>query len=441
MTSQTDEYIIRGEPTKEFFIFMLTRDISLIQAIADLTDNCVDGARRLHPKGDFKDLWIRIEIDSDHFKISDNCGGIPLETAKNYAFRFGRPQGTPNTSHSIGQFGVGMKRAFFKIGTKFEVTSTTEDCRFRVIQDIEDWAAQKESWDFRFNMVQKAPQPKKLDRGTTITVTSLFKGVSSEFKLENFRTRLHNSLASAHQEAIRKGINITLNGEPLQAPIAKLFKSDEITPSRKSITYGKALEKVSAILYCGLSESNPSEAGWSIFCNGRLVLEADKSRLTGWGDGNPVYHNEYARFRGYVFFDSDMSYLLPWTTTKSSVNTESEYFQAIRNEIKVIMRPVINFLIKVAAEKRKSEDDEPTQLELTIKNSTLTSIQQITKDSQFSAPQKAIVSAKIPKTNRIQYSKPVDSVRLVKKSLGVTTLKEVGERTFEYYMEMECEEE
>ncbi|MFT5622316.1 MAG: hypothetical protein ACI9FZ_000236, partial [Bacteroidia bacterium] len=27
---------IEGEPTKEFFIYMLTRDISLIQAIADL---------------------------------------------------------------------------------------------------------------------------------------------------------------------------------------------------------------------------------------------------------------------------------------------------------------------------------------------------------------------------------------------------------------------
>ncbi len=420
---------------------MLTRDISLIQAIADLADNCVDGARRLRPDGNFSDLWIRIEIDSKHFKISDNCGGISIDIAKHYAFRFGRPKESPDTIHSIGQFGVGMKRAFFKIGRKFEVNSITDKSRFRVLQDIEKWAAQKESWDFHFNMVQESAQPKKLDRGTTIEVTSLYKGVASEFKLENFKTRLQNSLSSAHQEAIRKGLNISLNGEPLQAPVAKLLSSNEIVPARKSLIYGKAPEKVSVILYCGLSESNPSQAGWSVFCNGRLVLEADKSRLTGWGDGNPVYHNEYARFRGYVFFDSDMSYLLPWTTTKSSVNTESEYFQATRNELKVLMRPVINFLIKVAAEKKKSEDDEPTQLELTIKNSAPITVQKLTTDSTFSAPQKPVAQVKVPKTNRIQYSKPVESVRLVKKTLGVSTLKEVGERTFEYYMEMECDEE
>jgi hypothetical protein len=34
-------------PTKQFFVSMLTRDISLEDAILDLIDNCLDGALRI----------------------------------------------------------------------------------------------------------------------------------------------------------------------------------------------------------------------------------------------------------------------------------------------------------------------------------------------------------------------------------------------------------
>lgn len=37
-------------PTKQFFVSMLTRDISLADAILDLIDNCLDGALRIAGK-------------------------------------------------------------------------------------------------------------------------------------------------------------------------------------------------------------------------------------------------------------------------------------------------------------------------------------------------------------------------------------------------------
>lgn len=37
---------LHADPAKAFFIDMLTRDISLEDAILDLLDNCVDGALR-----------------------------------------------------------------------------------------------------------------------------------------------------------------------------------------------------------------------------------------------------------------------------------------------------------------------------------------------------------------------------------------------------------
>jgi len=116
MTQVVDNKIINASPTKDFFISILVRDIKLVDAISDLVDNCVDGARRLNPAGDYKDLHINIEVNPQHFKITDNCGGISPEIAREYAFRFGRPKEAHNTPHSIGQFGVGMKRALFKMG-------------------------------------------------------------------------------------------------------------------------------------------------------------------------------------------------------------------------------------------------------------------------------------------------------------------------------------
>lgn len=40
--------IIEGHPTKSFFIEMITRDISIEDAIMDLIDNSIDGVIRIN---------------------------------------------------------------------------------------------------------------------------------------------------------------------------------------------------------------------------------------------------------------------------------------------------------------------------------------------------------------------------------------------------------
>ncbi len=42
--------IIEGNPTKKFFIEMITRDISIEDAIIDLLDNSIDGATQINIK-------------------------------------------------------------------------------------------------------------------------------------------------------------------------------------------------------------------------------------------------------------------------------------------------------------------------------------------------------------------------------------------------------
>src|SRR5215216_906231 len=135
-----NEKTVNASPTKEFFIFMLTRDIELSRAILDLVDNCVDGAiRERGDNGDFNGLYVRIEATKERFHIADNCGGMSAQVARDYAFRFGRPKEVVSMKHSIGQFGVGMKRALFKLGTHFRVDSTTADSKFLLEVPVEDW--------------------------------------------------------------------------------------------------------------------------------------------------------------------------------------------------------------------------------------------------------------------------------------------------------------
>ena len=44
---------VEAAPEKLFFVSMLTKDIEMIPAIADLVDNSVDGAKQVRPDGDY----------------------------------------------------------------------------------------------------------------------------------------------------------------------------------------------------------------------------------------------------------------------------------------------------------------------------------------------------------------------------------------------------
>lgn len=112
---------VDASPTKGFFIYMLTRDIDVRPAIVELIDNSIDGAKKIRKDKGYKGLFIKISMSQDKFIIEDNCGGIDIETAQKYAFQFGRSSDRENDLHGYftGIFGIGMKRALFKLGKKF----------------------------------------------------------------------------------------------------------------------------------------------------------------------------------------------------------------------------------------------------------------------------------------------------------------------------------
>lgn len=446
MEPAQDQYTIRGDPTKGLFIEMLTRDISLSAAIVDLVDNSTDGARRLRSHGNYTGLSVRIDLNDKRFTITDNCGGITVPLARQYAFRIGRPPGMDPTPHSIGQFGVGMKRAIFKMGYFFSVESKTAEDSFVVNQDIRQWADDSDSWSFRFAEIKDTGGPEE-QIGTRIAVYDLREDVARSFANENWRNKLRIELRTRLQEAISAGLAVTLNRVPINVDPLTLLSDDKLKPAFDDICYDHPQTPAWLKLWCGLGRSeDPTLSGWHVFCNGRLVLEADKTDITGWGGTFgariPRFHPQYNHFRGYAFFECDDAGRLPWNTTKTGVDLDSPIYRAARQRMGILARPVISFLNALKTEKRRRKQaglDDPGMLETIVKESDTAPPRKIEPREMFTAPT-ATPDRVRPKNTSIQYQQPIGKVARAKKVLKVRTNKEVGLRTFEYFYRAEVEE-
>ena len=442
--------VVSAEPTKDFFISMLIRDIGLAPAIVDLVDNSVDGARRLRdsaPAGPdsthekFRDLSVSIRFDQESFSINDNCGGIPWDIAQNYAFRFGRPAAAPATPNAIGQFGIGMKRALFKLGGAFTVESRTIEGHFRLGVDVAAW---RESTDWTFNnVVYTRESAADSDTGTTIEVTDLHETVKQQFAQAQFESELAEELSRIHQASMGDGLVIALNGVPVDVNLLSLLASDELRPAYISRTlYAEDPQPVTVKVYAGIDVSSPSDAGWYLYCNGRQILGPDRTPTTGWGEGNgrkiPQYHNQFARFRGYVFFDSADVGKLPWTTTKEGVDAGHPVYRAIRPEMVELMRPVINFLNALDAEKdHPQQGRESLEAMVARAESSRSDLGDVSESIRFVVPERPRVP-KGPETQSIQYARPLSQINAVKRKLRVTSATKVGESTFDYFYSREC---
>jgi hypothetical protein len=147
--SKTTFQPVDASPVKSFFVHMLTRDIRLEEAILDLLDNSVDGILRSHHAAGsdktYEGFRAEIEFKKDSFSISDNCGGIPWNL-HDYAFRMGRsadrPQDAPGT---VGVYGIGMKRAIFKMGRKCLI-STQNNGQSYDVEITPEWTDDEDKW-------------------------------------------------------------------------------------------------------------------------------------------------------------------------------------------------------------------------------------------------------------------------------------------------------
>lgn len=431
---QDDPTKIDAAPTKAFFVDIITRDIPLDKSIQDLVDNCVDGAKRLRPNGNFEGLWVQIDFSRDEFSIKDNCGGIPLDVARKYAFKFGRAAGFRATPFSVGQFGVGMKRALFKMGDEFTVSSIEPASRFEVHVDVEDWAEDDTSWDFHLRNLVEAVQPAD-EIGTEIVVRRLTEGVAVQFANKAFEAALRNQIRVTQQHFMRAGLAVTFNGEAIAGMEWQLVNGEGIDPSFTRFEDDLGGEApLRTRLYAGVGAvSSSAHAGWYVFCNGRCILAANQDSTTGWSEATddgvtaPKYHGQFARFRGYAFLDCEDASILPWNTTKTDLDLDSDAYRRLRGRLIDAMRPVIDFLNLLDSEQDMETADR--ELSQAIGRAASVPIERLPERAAFTyrPPVK-----RGPALTSISYKKPEAEVAALKLAFKVTSNKDLGLRSFEY---------
>ncbi len=319
---------VKGYPTKDFFVHMITRDIALDDCILDLLDNSLDGARRFGGReaesvAKYKGFHALISLSGDSFRIQDNCGGLTLDDAVEHAFRFGRRRDVPTEEFSIGLYGIGMKRAVFKMGKTIRVSSSNKKEAFRVDVDVDKWLS-AEPWDFDLErMVLGEP-------GVVVEVRDLYPSVSQSFVDPVFVNGLAKVVARDYSFFLHHGFEVQINNERVKPYTFALKESASFKPVVHSYTDDGVMVEISGGLSGVLSDdSEPKDTakpeseyyGWFVACNDRIVLAGDKSANTVWShDRFPEWHPQYDGFMGFVNFKAADARLLPWTTTKREID-------------------------------------------------------------------------------------------------------------------------
>jgi hypothetical protein len=428
---------VHADPTKDFFVTMITKDVPLIVCVLDLLDNSIDGARRTindQRRADFRGFEVRIRFSEKEFQIADNCGGILLSDAIDYAFHFGRKLGSPNeVAGGIGLYGIGMKRAIFKMGRLSQVRSETHEDSYVVNVNVDEWEVRTD-WDFEYDGATRTGS-----NGTTVRVSNLYPGISAAFADPVFERELIKTIARDYAFFIDQGIVIYVGETLVPTYRFQLRESTEISPVVELSEDDGVSVRIAAGLIDDLPDEIPDELrpekvdryGWFVVCNDRVVLAGDKSAKTVWGEGGfQIWHPQYNGIAGFVFFKCDDQRKLPWTTTKRDLDDASPIYRRAIAAMKRITLPFIEY-----TNRRKADLERAKVAERPLRNvdvARLTTPRSLTLP-RFEAP--AVADSSVT----ISYRRNREKVNQIKDHLGRPGMaaKDVGIHTFEYFVKAE----
>lgn len=439
MAKDTTVYA-NAQPEKRLFIHLITRDISLVAAVLDLLDNSINSAAEARQldlsnptsfmgllSGEKPDKLplIAIEFDSSTFKMSDECGGIRLQDAQERVFAFGRPtEQAEGHTDTLSVYGIGMKRALFKLGNVVEIDSANRSGGFDMALNVDAWQKKKQA-KWQFPISARSTKLAKGIYGTEIRVKDLYPDIRNRLTDERFEGDLIDRISETYSYFLDRIVRVEVNGTHVEGfPL-------EIGSNQAEESF--VIDDVGCTVLAGISRLKgqfyrAEDAGWYIYCNGRAVAVADKSELTGWGVFLPAFQPKHRPFLGVVFFASAHLESLPWTTTKASINEESAVWQAALRRMASVAKPVVNALDR----RYTNEGTEVSTKELDeFAGRPVSALSSITGTARaFAAPKPRRT------TTSIQYNVKITERDQVREYLGDRSMSnsEIGRFTFEHYL-------
>ena len=433
---------IATTPTKRLFIDILTKDISVKDCILDLIDNSVDSY-----------IWneiperreIRLDISKEKFEIFDTCGGINRDFLKTEVFRFGAD--IERYKPTLGIYGIGMKRAMLKLGKTIAMETDDKQNYCKILWNVDEWS-DSDDWDIPFEYGDSRLTSD--EKGyTKIIVKDLYEAIKNKFDLDSFINEIETSIRLTYTFFIEKNdidfyVNSTAVTEPYLGSVRVQYDPTKVKDSYNGV-------KFEIICFIDPHEGQrikkePGKRGWNVFCNKRLILAEDTTEITGWSGERAElskYHPIYNEFRGLVFIQSEDPSKLPLNTSKTGLDIDSPTYEYIRNKMIQTAKPFITYLSQKYNEDKTTLDEIDNKVQnreigieeedsvIQVRNLRL---DEIDERSMFKVPEKPKPTIKM---TRITYKKPKKMVDKVKKYLEVRTNEEVGEETFDYFVDLE----
>jgi hypothetical protein len=445
-----DELTADAHPDKTFFVESITKDITLLDCVLDLIDNSIDSASSTLQEGDvltkpdsLKNFRIDIKFNKDEFSITDNANGISLEDAKTSVFRFGNIK--RENKESIGYYGIGLKRATFKLGKDILVWSTTRTETFGVAINIDDWLSRPNDWSFPIELENETGAYDKT--GVEITIKALYPEISQTLAAPIFKTKLIETIGRDYYFFLKAGIEVYINDEPVTAAELEIKSSDQFSIGTDD--YDDDGVHVKLITGCHSQFDNsdsddpdnfdPKVSGWYVICNNRIILAANKDDKTIWKgkhEGFSYWHPQYNGFVGFVFFNSHEQSKLPWTTTKRYVDLESIVYRTAITKMIDMTKPWLKY-----TNDRKKNIDEARNIEIAAPATSLAKLavepMQQKKAATFPTIQQQDIVNLATITYKVEKYK-AEKCKLTLLNPGMSN-GELGRRTFDYYYENEID--
>lgn len=341
-----DTVLVNFGMERRYVFDVLTSDISTADSLLDLIDNSIDAARR--DIGVTKQLasitglpesyagyFIDIQISPEQVEIRDNCQGMEEHLLADKAFRLGARH---TQSYSIGIYGVGLIRAFWKLGNTGSLSTDTGAESFKLT------FSKHQIQDTETPLIPAERGPTSGKKANILVISDItedaFLDVADPEWVNFFREKVRRVFGLC----IRKGLSIEINGVPVPE------FGPRLRPDVKALSAKRRLHTSEGVLvqietgvheqYLFAGELGHSadknklltkEFGWYVVCNDRIVLIADLSQKVGWTN---IWHSEYNGFVGWAHFISSEPKLLPWDSKKTDISLEKRAQREIAPTLK-----------------------------------------------------------------------------------------------------------
>lgn len=329
----------------------LTTDITVLESIFDLIDNSIDAARDHILKGDlgvdkyglpkdYANYKIHLRLGLKSICIRDNCLGINQKTLSERAFKIAE---SSNHKYGIGQYGLGLKRALLKFGSRFSMSTDDGLFSYKMSFSNKDLSSSSgiNAIEYRTSNIRK----------TLFVASDLKPDVAFELEYEPWLDNALRMLAIRYAIYIEKGLKISVSCPhhkryaSISGSLPNIRKSSKLTPTNTSFLK----DGVKVFIESGIHSEYifPNEKGHSLtknrditeeyglyfICNDRVIVAHSTEKEHGW---KTKWHSEYNGFVCVVRFVSEDPRKMPWNTLKTALRTDGRLFMETRNKLQPI---------------------------------------------------------------------------------------------------------